>query len=49
MEDGPAIQEFLVPALLSNSYVQPVVEEAEINWSRLLGDIDTHDTGDDPK
>ena len=49
MEDEPEIQRFLVPALLSNSYVPPVVEEAGINWSWLLGDIDTHDTGDDPK
>ena len=49
MEDEPAIQEFLVPALLVNSYAPPVVEEADINWPRLLDDIDAHHTGDDPK
>ena len=49
LEDEPEIQEFLVLALLVNSYVPPVVEEADNNWPRLLDDIDTHDTGNDPK
>ena len=49
MEDEPEIQKLLLPALLVNFYVPPVVEEADIYWPRLLDDIDTPDTGDDPK
>ena len=42
------IREFAVPASLANSYGPPVVENVDLNPSRLLDDIDLSGIGDDP-
>ena len=49
MENESEIREFLIPAMLVNSYGPPVGQDADINWPGLLEDIYTDDIGDTPE